>query len=110
MAFAAPLLAIATAVSTGVAIHGAEQSRRSQNRSYRDQQKAQAQSKAASLSQQRKSEEEFARVNRKKPNVVGILAEEQRAAAAGSGSTMLTGIGGVDQSKLSIGRTTLLGD
>ena len=57
-----------------------------------------------------KSNEEAAnRANMKRPNVNAILAAAQNASKSGVGSTMLTGPTGVDQSALSLGKSTLLG-
>lgn len=47
------------------------------------------------------------RANAKTPNIAALLAGNQ--APGGVGSTMLTGSGGVDTSKLTLGRNTLLG-
>lgn len=45
----------------------------------------------------------------KVPNVQGIQDNQATAALSGSGSTMLTGAGGVDPSSLTLGKNTLLG-
>ena len=45
--------------------------------------------------------------NAKVPDIAALLAGNQ--APGGVGSTMLTGAGGVDTSKLTLGRNTLLG-
>lgn len=47
------------------------------------------------------------KANAKVPNIAALLAGNQ--APGGVGSTMLTGPGGVDTSKLTLGRNTLLG-
>jgi hypothetical protein len=47
------------------------------------------------------------KANAKTPNIAALLAGNQ--APGGVGSTMLTGAGGVDTSKLTLGRNTLLG-
>ena len=47
------------------------------------------------------------RANAKAPDIAALLAGNQ--APGGVGSTMLTGPGGVDTSKLTLGRNTLLG-
>lgn len=47
------------------------------------------------------------KANAKTPNIAALLAGNQ--APGGVGSTMLTGPGGVDTSKLTLGRNTLLG-
>lgn len=47
------------------------------------------------------------KANAKVPDIAALLAGNQ--APGGVGSTMLTGPGGVDTSKLTLGRNTLLG-
>lgn len=47
--------------------------------------------------------------NGKVPNVQGIQDQQATAALSGSGSTQLTGAGGVDPSSLTLGKNTLLG-
>lgn len=47
------------------------------------------------------------KANAKTPNIAALLAANQ--SPGGVGSTMLTGPGGVDTSKLTLGRNTLLG-
>lgn len=47
------------------------------------------------------------KANAKVPDIAALLAGNQ--APGGVGSTMLTGAGGVDTSKLTLGRNTLLG-
>ena len=47
------------------------------------------------------------KANAKTPDILALLAANK--APGGAGSTMLTGPGGVDTSKLTLGRNTLLG-
>lgn len=47
------------------------------------------------------------KANAKMPDIAALLAANK--APGGAGSTMLTGPGGVDTSKLTLGRNTLLG-
>jgi len=49
------------------------------------------------------------RANMKAPDSAAMMAANVLAGKAGSGSTMLTGPQGVDQSQLTLGKTTLLG-
>lgn len=55
------------------------------------------------------AEEAVNKANQKRPNVAGMLSSNQMAAKGGQSGTMLTGPGGIDPSKLQLGKTTLLG-
>lgn len=94
-------LAIA-ATGTGYSVYAGEQSADRQRSAQRN---AMRQAEAAAKS----NEEAANRANMKRPNVNAILAAAQNAAKSGVGSTMLTGPTGVDQSALSLGKSTLLG-
>lgn len=48
------------------------------------------------------------RANQKQTDAKSVLSQQQQA-AAGSGSTMLTGVGGIDPNSLKLGKQTLLG-
>lgn len=48
------------------------------------------------------------RANQKQTDAQSVLSKQQQA-AAGSGSTMLTGVGGIDPNSLKLGKQTLLG-
>nr|DAJ29582.1 MAG TPA: hypothetical protein [Caudoviricetes sp.]DAP70520.1 MAG TPA: hypothetical protein [Caudoviricetes sp.]DAS89391.1 MAG TPA: hypothetical protein [Caudoviricetes sp.] len=48
------------------------------------------------------------RANQKQTDAKSILSQQQQD-AAGSGSTMLTGVGGIDPNSLKLGKQTLLG-
>lgn len=54
---------------------------------------------------EKKREEEFNKLNQKKPNIAALLAANTKK---GTG-TSITGPGGVDQSTLTLGRASLLG-
>lgn len=75
----------------------------------KDQRRAQDAAAAAAKEAARKADEEFNRLNMKKPNIAGIMAQNAQASAGGVGSTMLTGPGGVGLSNSILGKTTLLG-
>lgn len=75
----------------------------------RDQRRAQDAAAAKAKESARKADEEFNRLNMKKPNISGIFAQNAQASAGGVGSTMLTGPGGVNLSNSILGKTTLLG-
>ena len=95
-------MAAASAVRTGYSIYAGERSADMQRSAQRD---AMRQADATAKS----SEEAANRANMKRPNANAILAAAQSAAKSGVGSTMLTGPTGVDQSALSLGKSTLLG-
>ena len=48
------------------------------------------------------------RANQKQTDAKSVLSQQQQA-AVGSGSTMLTGVGGIDPNSLKLGKQTLLG-
>ena len=102
---AAAALAVA-ATGTGYSIYAGEQNAKAQESAQESAQKnAMRQAQATAKS----NEEAVNRANMKRPNVNAILAATQNAAKSGVGSTMLTGPTGVDQSALSLGKSTLLG-
>ena len=74
-----------------------------------DQRRVQAENKRRAQEAARKADEEFNRLNMKKPNISGIMAQNAQSSAGGVGSTMLTGPGGVGLSNSILGKTTLLG-
>jgi hypothetical protein len=55
------------------------------------------------------ADQAFNAANRKKPNVQGIMDGIALSAQGGQSGTMLTGPMGIDASKLTLGRNTLLG-
>ena len=74
------------------------------------QKKAQRSAEAIAEKQKNQAEREFNRANAKTPDLAGIMASNKRAEGAeGAGSTMLTGLQGVDTGSLSLGKSTLLG-
>ena len=100
-AMAAAALAI-SATNAGYSVYAGEQNAEAQRNAQRN---AMRQAEATAKS----NEEAANRANMKRPNVNAILAAAQSAAKSGVGSTMLTGPTGVDQSALSLGKSTLLG-
>ena len=62
----------------------------------------------AALTAQR-AEEATNRANAKAPNSAAAMSAALLAGKGGNAGTMLTGPGGVDPSKLTLGRATLLG-
>lgn len=75
----------------------------------RDQRQAQDEAARRAKEAARKADEEFNRLNMKKPNIAGLMMQNQQAAAGGVGSTMLTGPSGVGLSNSILGKATLLG-
>ena len=100
-ALAAAALAV-SAVGTGYSVYAGEHNADMQRSAQRN---AMRQAEATAKS----NEEAANRANMKRPNVNAILAAAQNASKSGVGSTMLTGPTGVDQSALSLGKSTLLG-
>jgi len=93
----------------GLSVAQGQQAAREQKRALTRQEEAQRQALRAAASQQRRSEMEFRRVNRKVPDVGSLLAGEAASSRQGPGSTMLTGFPGIDPQRLLLGRTSLLG-
>lgn len=54
-------------------------------------------------------QQEFNRLNQRKPNISALLAANQNAGRMGAYGTMLTGIGGVQPSGSNLGQPGLLG-
>lgn len=75
----------------------------------RDQRRAQDAATLKAKEAARKADEDFNRMNMKKPNIAGIMAQNAQSSAGGVGSTMLTGPGGAGLSNSILGKTTLLG-
>lgn len=71
--------------------------------------KASAEAKAASDRQLALAEQEMNKVDAKSPNVQGMRNQNAMAEGENATATMLTGAGGVDPSKLTLGKNTLLG-
>jgi hypothetical protein len=55
------------------------------------------------------ADQAFNKVNMKKPDVFGILAQNKAAGQNGVGSTNLTGALGIDPTLLTLGKNTMLG-
>jgi hypothetical protein len=75
----------------------------------KSQQAAQAQALTVANAQADQADQANNRANMKRPNLQGLLSENQMAAKGGVGGTMLTGPEGVDQDSLLLGKNTLLG-
>jgi hypothetical protein len=68
-------------------------------------QKAEAAARLAASQQ----EQAMNKANAKIPDIAAILQGNLTSGSAGSGSTLLTGPGGIDKNKLLLGKTDLLG-
>lgn len=90
------------ALGAGIYQTTAQQS--SQRQAIRRQQAAQEQAKANALGQQRRADEQERRLNRQTPDIGSLLAYEQQFKPFGG-----TAQKPVDQSKLTLGRPSLLG-
>lgn len=92
---------IVSAVGVGASIYqGNKQdaaNRNSANQAKENAKKAQAQ-----------AEIDTNRANQKQTDAQSVLSKQQQD-AAGAGSTMLTGVGGIDPNSLKLGKQTLLG-
>ncbi len=93
-------MGLAGAAAIAGPIHSAEQQRKAGAQA-----RKQAERQAAAQAQA--AEEQANRQAAKAPSIEAIVAANQRAAMGGPASTMVTG--GVDPSKLLLGRATLLG-
>lgn len=109
MPAALPAVAALLAPSAGMAAYQGDQSRKANNANMRRQQQAQFAAESAAQRQMRENAAALAKANAKKPDIASLLGDAQDAAKQGLGATMLTGAGGVDQSTLTLGRPSLLG-
>ncbi len=64
----------------------------------------------ASAARREAAQREIAEERRSRPNLAALLATSEQDELGGLGSSFLTGPGGVDRSRLRLGRTTLLGE
>jgi hypothetical protein len=95
---------------TAAAVIGTAYSVYSGERAASEQKKAQAEARTSAQKQATQADQAFNAVNKKKPNVDAMLANNQAAGdMGGGGATMLTGPTGVDQAGLTLGKNTLLG-
>lgn len=94
---------------TAYSIYAGGKSQAAQKQALKTQTTAQQTAEAASLSTQRKSEVAANAANMQTPNVAAILSRAAAMGNNGLSSTMLTGPGGVNNSGLNLGKSTLLG-
>jgi type II secretory pathway pseudopilin PulG len=98
-----------SAAVVGAAVLGAGASVASSSKAASAQKSAQQANERQAAQNAQRSEEQFNRANQKVPDIAGMLARNQQAANQGLAATFLTGPGGVSNSSLSLGKTTLLG-
>ena len=99
MAFSSTALyAYATAATVAATAYSADQSRKTGN-------------KAADLAEKNASDQEqqFNKLNGRTPDTMALMDQNTQAGKNGPSGTLLTGPQGVDPSKLTLGRNTLLG-
>lgn len=101
---------ISAAAWTAIAaVVGAGYSAYAGNKASDAQTKAQQQNLAAAQQQQATADQQLNKANARAPDTAGITSQLQQNAKGGQGSTLLSGPLGVDQSTLSLGKSTLLG-
>ena len=86
-----------------------QQQKSAQKRGERAQENAQRLATSRAAAEIRAQESDRRRLNKRKPNVAGLLAEERKSALSGAGATTLTGASGVGRERLTLGRSSLLG-
>ena len=96
---------VAAAVATVFVADQQKSAEENKNR----QKAAQAQALKNAQNTADQADQAFNAANKKKPNVQGIMDGIALSAQGGQSGTMLTGPMGIDSSKLSLGRSTLLG-
>lgn len=107
-AIALGISAAATAGATGYGIYSGIEGSNRQGQALDQQTQAQSAAAAAAKKQQRTSEEAVNKANQQQPDLNSILANASKA-SGGAASTLLTGVGGVDPNKLTLGKSSLLG-
>jgi hypothetical protein len=96
-------------LTTASTAYQGNQQDRAQKRAVKRQAEAQRLATTRAVSEQRRQEMESRRLNQRRPNIASLLANEQRGALAGAGSTMLSGTSGVPADRLTLGKSSLLG-
>lgn len=96
----------ATLIAAGVGLYSQQKAASSAASS---QKTASDQAAAAATQSADQADQAFNKANGKKPNVAGMMADNQVAAQGGVSGTMLTGPQGIDPKTLMLGKSTLLG-
>lgn len=105
MAITGTILAVA---AIGSAAYQGEQQKKIAKKANKLQEEALRTNESMASSEMRQQQLERSRLNRKRPNVDELLANESAMSGQGVGSTMLTGAGGANTSG-STGSASLLG-
>lgn len=91
-------LAIAAGTTAAASVYSTDVSRKAGNKA--------ADNAEANASQQ---EQQFNKLNGKTPDTMALMDQNTQAGKNGPSGTLLTGPKGIDPSKLTLGRNTLLG-
>ena len=97
-----PAVPVITAIAAVASVYSA-------NRQAEAQQSAAKKSLALAERNAKAAEEAANKADRKSPDTTALLSAAEQAGRAGVSSTMLTGPSGVDPSRLTLGKSTLLG-
>lgn len=108
-AIAVPLAVGVTGAAVGASVAQLQDQKKMQKRAIRAQEEAQRLATSRAAAESRRQEMENRRLRRRTPNIQSLLRAEERGSLTGAGSTILTGAGGVDSSKITLGRASLLG-
>ncbi len=108
-AISTAVLLAASVAAVGGSVQQGLESRQQQRRGLRAQESAQRTATSRAAAESRRSGREQRRLNRKRPNLSSLLGREQQSALRGPGATTLTGSAGVNQGRISLGRSSLLG-
>ncbi len=95
--------AIGAAALIGTSVFQGQQQKEEERRGLRRQEAAERQATQRAAGEQRRSEADQRRLNRRGPRTDTLLGRSQRAAAGGPAGTLLTGPGGVSRGSLTLG-------
>jgi hypothetical protein len=101
-------LGVAAVGTTLAAVNGSK-ANSNQATALKQQTTATQTAEASALSTERKNQVATNTANQQAPDISSILSQAANVSKVGVGSTMLTGAGGVGNSSLSLGKSTLLG-
>jgi hypothetical protein len=97
------------ATGAGIAAYNGVKSGDNQATALKSQTTATQTAEANALSTERKNATATNAANQQAPDISSILSQAANASKVGVGSTMLTGAGGVGNTSLNLGKSTLLG-
>jgi len=93
----------------GASIYQGQLSKQAARRSARATERAQGVAQARMIREERRTSQESRRLNRRQPDIMGILDRERGGSRRGIASTLRSAAGGVNIEGLSLGKTSLLG-